>query len=300
MSVGPVIFGEVLFDRFPDGRSVPGGAPFNVAWNLTALGLSPLFVSRVGEDDDGRALLNAMHRHGMSLDGMQVDPVHPTGEVRVTIGEGGPSYEIVHPSAWDAIERDQTLTAVGKDRPSLIYHGTLALRSQPSRDALNLLRNTHRTVSFVDLNLRAPWWNRDGVERAMVGANFVKLNDEELAKLTGGPCQTADDIARTAERFHDEWGFDSLIVTRGADGALVVDANGIHHAPPPPKPAVMADTVGAGDAFASVMIAGVLAGWEIRRSLARAGAFASAVVGLPGATTDDDDFYRPFRDEWKE
>ncbi len=30
------VFGEVLFDHFPDGRRVLGGAPFNVAWNLAA------------------------------------------------------------------------------------------------------------------------------------------------------------------------------------------------------------------------------------------------------------------------
>ncbi|MEM7234470.1 MAG: hypothetical protein AAF517_19985, partial [Planctomycetota bacterium] len=44
--VRPVVFGEVLFDRFPDGRSILGGACFNVAWNLRGLGLDPLFVSR--------------------------------------------------------------------------------------------------------------------------------------------------------------------------------------------------------------------------------------------------------------
>ena len=30
----PVVFGEVLFDCFPDGSAVLGGAPFNVAWHL--------------------------------------------------------------------------------------------------------------------------------------------------------------------------------------------------------------------------------------------------------------------------
>ena len=45
------IFGEVLFDCFPDGREVLGGAPFNVAWHLHAFGQSPVFVSRVGDDE---------------------------------------------------------------------------------------------------------------------------------------------------------------------------------------------------------------------------------------------------------
>ena len=46
----PLIVGEVLFDVFPDGSRVLGGAPFNVAWNLCALGADPLLISRVGTD----------------------------------------------------------------------------------------------------------------------------------------------------------------------------------------------------------------------------------------------------------
>ena len=44
------IFGEVLFDHFPDGSRVPGGALFNVAWHLQAFGQSPRFVSRISSD----------------------------------------------------------------------------------------------------------------------------------------------------------------------------------------------------------------------------------------------------------
>lgn len=45
----PAIIGEVLFDRFPDGTQVLGGAPFNVAWHLQGFGAKPLFVSCVGD-----------------------------------------------------------------------------------------------------------------------------------------------------------------------------------------------------------------------------------------------------------
>ena len=37
------VFGEVLFDVFPDGKQVLGGAPFNVAWHLQAFGIAPYF-----------------------------------------------------------------------------------------------------------------------------------------------------------------------------------------------------------------------------------------------------------------
>ena len=61
----PLIFGEVLFDRFPDGSEVLGGAPFNVAWNLRGLGQDPLLVSRVGKDELGDRILDAMDGFGL-------------------------------------------------------------------------------------------------------------------------------------------------------------------------------------------------------------------------------------------
>ena len=66
----PIIFGEVLFDCFPDGSRVLGGAPFNVAWHLQAFGAEPLFVSRVGNDPMGRKIRDAMLQWGMDTSGL--------------------------------------------------------------------------------------------------------------------------------------------------------------------------------------------------------------------------------------
>ena len=61
---GVYIFGEVLFDHFPDGNRVLGGAPFNVAWHLQAFGQSPRLVSRIGRDPEGRQVREAMRSLG--------------------------------------------------------------------------------------------------------------------------------------------------------------------------------------------------------------------------------------------
>ena len=61
------IFGEVLFDQFPDNQQVLGGAPFNVAWHLQAFGASPCFISRVGNDAKAVTIKNAMQTWGMDL-----------------------------------------------------------------------------------------------------------------------------------------------------------------------------------------------------------------------------------------
>jgi len=67
-----------------------------------------------------------------------------------------------------------------------------------------------------------------------------------------------------------------------------------------PTPGVrVVDTVGAGDAFASVMILGLVSHWPLSLALQRAQDFASAIVGNRGATVDEPAFYQQFIDQWK-
>ena len=100
---GLFIFGEVLFDCFPGGEQILGGAPFNVAWHLQALGDRPLFISRIGEDAQGGQILQAMRQWGMETGAMQIDTTRPTGRVEVRITNNEPSYDIVADSAYDRI-----------------------------------------------------------------------------------------------------------------------------------------------------------------------------------------------------
>ena len=81
----PLVFGEVLFDHFPDGSRVLGGAPFNVAWHLQGFGLDPLVVTAVGADRTGREAVETMAAWGMSTEGVQVDRTHPTGRVTAAV-----------------------------------------------------------------------------------------------------------------------------------------------------------------------------------------------------------------------
>ncbi|MCB1801186.1 MAG: carbohydrate kinase [Gammaproteobacteria bacterium] len=278
------VFGEVLFDHFPDGQRVLGGAPFNVAWHLQAFGQAPHFISRVGEDADGESIRRAMRDWGMAMDNLQHDPRLPTGRVSVTIEDGEPSYDIVHPCAYDAIETP------GCGRPGLLYHGSLALRDAQSRRSLEqLVANQPETV-FVDVNLRPPWWDKTRVTRLMEQADWVKLNADELALLYPNVASPRSLI--------DKLGLRGILLTHGSRGAETITATGEqHHVTPTPSGQVV-DTVGAGDSFAAVFILGLLQQWPLSTTLQRAQQFASAIVGQRGATVSDKAFYQSFIDEW--
>lgn len=287
----PVIFGEVLFDRFPDGNVVLGGAPFNVAWHLSAFGRQPLFVSRVGNDPLGRRIHDAMGDWGMATAGLQQDSQHPTGTVDVSFEAGEPQYDIVADRAYDHIDP----ASLPPLQPALIYHGTLALRHADSARALAALKRHYDAPVFVDINLRPPWWNREAVGDLLADARWVKLNADELDLIAGADRSTQDQFAVLFE--HP--GIELLIVTRGAQGAEIVARAGDRLPVAPKTAARVVDTVGAGDAFTSAFILGLLLGWPLATVGARAQEFASALVQVRGATVHDRDFYRPFLERWE-
>jgi fructokinase len=289
MSGRPCVFGEVLFDHFPDGRRVLGGAPFNVAWHLQAFGERPFFISRVGEDAEGTAIRTAMQGWAMDTSGLQADGRLPTGRVQVRIANGEPAYDIVHPAAWDAVAPPAAVPAM-----TLLYHGTLALRDATSQLALQHLRHTQPPLVFVDVNLRSPWWRREQVLQDISGSHWVKLNRDELDLLAPGEAV----VHKRAQVFVEDMGLRGLLLTDGADGAKVFTAAGECWETRPAGNVAVVDTVGAGDALAAVMVLGLLRDWPLEVSLERAQGFASALVGQRGATVMDPGFYAPFIEQW--
>ena len=125
----PLIVGEVLFDHFPDGSAVLGGAPFNVAWHLQGFGASPLFVSRVGSDEESAAVQSTMAHWRMRTEALQTDPDRPTGQVEVSLEAGSPSFDILADQAYDRIDWRVASQQVAAQHPALIYHGTLVART---------------------------------------------------------------------------------------------------------------------------------------------------------------------------
>lgn len=299
------IFGEVLLDQFPDGQQILGGAPFNVAWHLQAFGQHPCFISRIGADAEGLRIRTAMQAWDMDTDGLQTDDDYPTGTVAVRFvahpgGDGHePHYDILKQQAYDFIAPTDHHPA---PQYGLVYHGTLALREPPSAQGkptsaqtLQALLAHHTGKVFVDVNLRAPWWQAEHVKAWLTAADWVKLNAEELLQLA----RPQASFKATLQAFLDDHQLTGLVVTQGAQGAAALTADGEFIEATPPAPGHIADTVGAGDAFASVLLLGLHHGWPLAMTLARAQTFASALLGQTGATVQDRAFYRPFIGQWQ-
>lgn len=279
------IYGEVLFDHFPDGKSVLGGAPFNVAWHLQAFGQAPCFISRIGDDAEGKSIKDAMTEWGLRTDFLQMDSKLSTGRVSISFIDNEPAYDIVNPCAYDAIESDSA-----QSNCRLFYHGSLALRDPISRQtAMQILANKPDIV-FLDVNLRPPWWKKEQVLQLLLAADWVKLNSDELKLLS-----SSSDAASLLTNYN----LKGLVLTHGAAGAEVITADGERVEVQPAQSIPVVDTVGAGDAFAAVIILGLSNGWPLSTTVDRAQDFASALVGQRGATVREPEFYLSFISDWE-
>ena len=294
----PVVFGEVLFDEFPDGTRVLGGAPFNVAWHLRGFGADPAFLSAVGFDKAGHDVFQRMEEWGLSRDGVQVYREHPTGSVAVSFRDGENHYDIAAGQAWDFMDAEAAASALpGAVR--FLYHGTLAMRSEASRKALARVLE-QGVPALVDLNLREPWSTPENVQTAMAGARWLKVNEAELGEVTGRVVTTLEECEAAAREIADRHDIHRVVVTRGPDGSICVTRGGALDVGEEPVLRELVDTVGAGDAFSAVLGMGILGGWSARTTLDRATRFASEICGIRGATTSEASIYERHLRSWSE
>lgn len=282
-----IIFGEALYDCFPNGNEVAGGAPFNVAWGLHGFGHDATLLSAVGDDREGESLRDLIRGWGLDDSSLQVNASHSTGKVIVSLSGGEANYTIQKPCAWDFID-DVSLTA-----SQLLYHGSLALRSPSSRSSFEAIAGrSGDAIRFFDINLRAPHYTLDQVKQWMRGADWVKLNLDELKEITGLTEIDMNSAKEILAQLKADFNIGNLLLTGGEQGAVIYGDQGYVAQVPAPSPGTIIDTVGAGDGFTSMTVNGILRGYSLDQIVRMASAFAAKICQIQGATTQDRNFYQ--------
>lgn len=295
-----LVLGEALVDRLPGGP-VAGGAPFNVARSLAALGVPVHLVSRIGVQDgvadvDGARVLASARHFGLSESGLQHDPDHATGAVtvhRMNAAEirdmaGGHRFEIHADAAWDYLDGSIALRSLPQQGASVVYFGTLAQRSPQSRQAIHAVLESTKALRYLDLNLREPFGTRELVADSLTGADWLKVNDEELAILLAWFAPTVPELMR-------QFSLQRLILTRGAEGWATYNALGVCESTGPSSPAPhLVDTVGAGDAFSAMVLACHFHGLALENALRLAATFAARMCEQAGPMSHDPAFFEPW------
>lgn len=292
------LFGEVLADIFPD-QTILGGAPYNVTRHLRAFKEHPVLISRAGNDRLKTQLFDELSRLEIDASGVQLDTTYPTGQVFVHIENDEHHFDIQTNQAYDYINADNAMGVMSAMSPNIFYFGTLAQRSDVSSTTLQSILNNTSNQRFLDVNLRAPWYNKATIEQALTHADIVKVNEDELLVIATLLGNKVKKVRPFSLQLMQKFNLTTLYVTCGSEGAWVISNNGEKsQANGLALDALLVDTVGAGDAFSAVTILGSLHDWSVKITLDRANAFASAVCQIRGAAPKTSDFYLPFINSW--
>ena len=299
-----LVLGEALIDRLASGP-VAGGAPFNVARSLAALGLPVRLISRIGaQDEDAERVLASARSRGLDVSGIQRDPLHATGAVTVHNNDTSHSFEIHENAAWDYLDMAAALAAIPVPPPAIVYFGTLAQRHIDTRQAIRAVLNGTTALRYLDLNLRQPFTTRELVVESLELADWLKVSDDELSTLLqwfvphykvdlfAAPSTLQSAVAELMRQFSIK----RIVLTLGARGWATFDNRGQcdQSGPAEHLPHVV-DTVGAGDAFSAMLLAQVAKGGNLRFALPLAAGYAAAMCGQRGPMAETDDFFEPWR-----
>jgi fructokinase len=283
--------GEILWDLM-GGAEYLGGAVLNFSVQSVRLGHRVSLVSAVGDDARGHLALSQARDLGLSTRFIRRVADHPTGIVTVSVDTGGqPSYVIHRPAAYDFASLDEAdFVALALPPPDWIAYGTLHSMHPNARQLLgSVVERFPNARRFYDINLRRDSYTPELVADLLKLAHVVKLNDEEVAmvsRMFGAAGNTLEAFCRT---YAARYGWQAVCVTRGSEGCGLLLRG--EYVEVPGYQVTVADTVGAGDAFAAALVHGVQAGWapsEIGDFANRLGALvASRRGGVPVWTMDE-------------
>lgn len=239
-----------------------GGAESNVACNLAMLGLRAKWVSAVGQDSFGQAVLSAVGACGVDVSGVVLDPVRPTGLYVKESNAGGSPVRYYRRGSAASGMGPALLDQLDLNVRVLHLTGITAALSDSCLDLVRALFAAPRTtfrLSF-DLNWRPKLWTeRDpAVLRELANsADIVLAGDDEALAVWG-----TSDPAEIRRILPDP---ETLVVKHGPRGATLMEGDVTLF-----QPALRVDVVepvGAGDAFAAGFLAATLAGEPPARRL---------------------------------
>jgi fructokinase len=270
--VSPVVtvIGEALVDLVPDRatgehRATPGGSPFNVAVGLVRLGNRTSLMARFADDPYGRLLRSTAAGEGIDLSGA-ARAAERTSVATASVDDAAQAiYEFDMEGTADWQWTAAELRQLPPDT-EVLHFGSLASWTLPGSariaDLVDECRAGGGVLISYDPNIRpavlGPRATGVGlVEQSVRRADVVKASREDVEWLYPG--LAVNDVAAR----WSELGAKLIVVTDGADGASAYRRTRapLHR---PGRPVRVVDTIGAGDAFTSGLLTGL-----VRRRLHR-------------------------------
>jgi 5-dehydro-2-deoxygluconokinase len=280
--------GRVSVDLYPEQLGVPlakvssfakslGGSPTNVAVAAARLGHSAAVITKVGADGFGAYIREALGGFNVDAQFVGTDEHLRTPLVFCEIypPDRFPLLFYREPTAPDMTIAAADLPRDAIRDAALFWTTGTGLSAEPSRSATLAALDIASGIRVHDLDHRpALWadgeeprlWAMEAVSRARVVVG--NLDEVEMATGTRDPARAAATLLAA--------GPELVIVKRGLEGASAFTKDGVVSAPGIPVQVICG--LGAGDAFGGALAHGLLAKWELARTLAFANAGGAIVA----------------------
>jgi ribokinase len=228
---GETISGEDL-------QIIPGGKGANQAVAAARQGVSVAMVGRVGNDSFGPVLIDNLKQNNVDAVHVQLDSRSATGTAIIVVDTDGQNSIVLSPGSNGKVSPADVENVSFSDCKLLLLQLEI-----PVETVLSAVQRAKENGLFVLLN---PAPAHLLPEELISLPDFILPNETELGLLTGQP---VNDLisAEKAARMLLERGAQNIVVTLGANGALVVNKEMTKHVPAFNVKVV--DTTAAGDAF---------------------------------------------------
>lgn len=288
--------GEVLFDIYMNNKTI-GGAPFNFIYHVNKITGNTNFISSIGNDNEGKTILNFLIDEGISTEYLIIDELNPTGKVIVNLNENKiPEYNIHTNVAYDFINLDDNQQKDIISESDLIYFGSLCQRHKISRNTIQTFFNKGVPL-FCDLNIRQNYFSKAIIEESLNACSILKINEDELKLIENLCLYKSNGYKDNIKQIMQKYNIDFIAVTKGENGADLFSSKDFTTYKPNKKNII--DTVGAGDAYSAILALGILNNLNIERINILANLFAEEVCMQKGALLENKNIYNIYAEELK-
>ena len=257
-----------------DLRHISGGKGANQAVAAARLGARTALLGCVGADEFGRARLQDLRFHGVTVGGEPICPTLPTGAALILVDEAGDNVIAVAPGANVGLKPSHIAAAAKLFQQSRVLVCQLEV---PLDTVSAALEQAHEHGRTTILNA-AP----GTVEAASLleATDVLVVNQAEAASLLGHPVKSIAEAKAAAAELCGALR-DGLVLTLGAEGSILASCDGVLHVPAWRVPTV--DATAAGDSFVGALAAALAHGEELATAARYATAAAAITVGRFGA-----------------
>lgn len=218
-----VAFGEVLWDILPNGK-VLGGTPSNLVFRSNLFGEKGFLLSRVGNDEAGRDILQKLEELNISTENVQIDNEFETGTVNITFDEDHlPHYHVKTDVAFDHIEFSAEALKLAR-KADCLFFGLLPLRYGISKNTIReLINESPGSLKFFDIKLFEHFFHKSLVIGLLRYSDIVRIKEKEMEFLAKELGINAQNLEIFGKEFSEKHKVKLVLITRSENGVFAYD-----------------------------------------------------------------------------